>query len=109
MNPNSKIYVAGHLGMVGSAVARYLRQNGFNNLVTRSSRELDLTRQEQVEAFFAAEKPEYLFLAAARVGGILANKTYRADFIYINLQIECNVIHAAWKTGVIHSASRLAR
>ena len=100
MNPNSKIYVAGHLGMVGSAVARCLRQNGFNNLVTRSSRELDLTRQEQVEAFFAAEKPEYVFLAAARVGGILANKTYRADFIYINLQIECNVIQAAWNTGV---------
>ena len=100
MNPNSKIYVAGHLGMVGSAVARCLRQNGFNNLVTRSSRELDLTRQEQVEAFFAEEKPEYVFLAAARVGGILANKTYRADFIYINLQIEGNVIQAAWKTGV---------
>ena len=100
MNPNSKIYVAGHLGMVGSAVARCLRQNGFHNLVTRPSRELDLTRQDQVEAFFAAEQPEFVFLAAARVGGILANKTYRADFIYINLQIECNVIHAAWKNGV---------
>ncbi len=86
--------------MVGSAVARCLRANGFNNLVTRSSRELDLTRQESVENFFAAEKPEYVFLAAARVGGILANNTYRADFIYINLQIECNVIHAAWQAGV---------
>lgn len=100
MKSESKIYVAGHHGMVGSAVARALRANGFSNLVARSSRELDLTRQEQVEEFFAAEKPEYVFLAAARVGGILANKTYRADFIYINLQIECNVIHAAWKTGV---------
>ena len=100
MNTNSKIYVAGHHGMVGSAVVRALRANGFSNLIARSSRELDLTRQEQVEAFFAAEKPDYVFLAAARVGGILANKTYRADFIYINLQIECNVIHAAWKAGV---------
>ena len=100
MNIDSKIYVAGHNGMVGAAVACCLQASGFKNLVTRSSRELDLTRQESVEKFFATEKPEYVFLAAARVGGILANKTYRADFIYINLQIECNVIHAAWQAGV---------
>ncbi len=100
MDKNSKIYVAGHLGMLGSAVLRCLQKNGYHNLVLRTSRELDLTRQTEVEAFFAQEKPEYVFLAAARVGGILANATYPADFIYINLQIETNVIHLAWKTGV---------
>jgi len=86
--------------MVGSAVLRCLRANGFENLTFRTSDELDLTRQADVERFFGDEKPDFVFLAAARVGGIVANKTYRADFIYTNLQIECNVIHAAWKTGV---------
>ncbi|MEW6302171.1 MAG: GDP-L-fucose synthase [Verrucomicrobiota bacterium] len=100
MNKDSKIYVAGHGGMVGSAVVRCLQSEGYKNIVGRSSRELDLTRQEAVEAFFASERPECVFLAAARVGGILANKTYRAEFIYVNLQIEANIIHSAWKFGV---------
>ena len=100
MERNSKIYVAGHRGMVGSAVVRCLQKKGFDNLIFRSSSELDLTRQADVERFFAAERPEYVFLAAARVGGILANNTYRAEFIYTNLQIQNNVIHTAWKTDV---------
>ena len=86
--------------MVGSAVMRCLNAHGYNNLVLRTSKELDLTRQADVERFFEAERPEYVFLAAARVGGILANNTYRAEFIYTNLQIQNNVIHKAWKTDV---------
>jgi GDP-L-fucose synthase len=100
MEKNSKIYVAGHRGMVGSAVVRCLRKKGFENLVFRTSIELDLTRQSDVEQFFLHEKPDYVFLAAAHVGGIVANQTYRAEFIYANLQIQNNVIHSAWKVGV---------
>lgn len=100
MDKHCKIYVAGHKGMVGSALVRCLRENGFENLVFRTSKELDLTRQSDVEHFFLDEKPEYVFIAAARVGGIMANKTYRAEFIYNNLQIQNNVIHNAWKVGV---------
>ena len=100
MDRNSKIYIAGHKGMVGSAVARYLQKKDFDNLVFRTSSELDLTRQADVEHFFMTERPEYVFLAAARVGGILANSTYRAEFIYINLQIQNNIINSAWKTEV---------
>jgi GDP-L-fucose synthase len=100
MNNDAKIYVAGHSGMVGSAVVRCLNSQGFENLVLRTSRELDLTRQVDVERFFEAERPEYVFLAAARVGGILANNTYRAEFIYTNLQIQNNVLHTAWKANV---------
>ena len=100
MNKHSKIYVAGHRGMVGSAVVRCLRNVGFDDLILRTSQELDLTRQADVEQFFLDEKPDYVFLAAARVGGIMANKTYRGEFIYTNLQIQNNVIHSAWKTGV---------
>ncbi|MGB3614858.1 MAG: NAD-dependent epimerase/dehydratase family protein, partial [Elainellaceae cyanobacterium] len=91
MEPTAKIYVAGHNGLVGSAIIRALNAQGYHNLVTRSSRELDLTRQSEVEMFFEAEKPEYVFLAAARVGGIQANNTYRGEFIYANLMIEANV------------------
>lgn len=100
MNKDAKIFVAGHSGMVGSAVVRCLNGQGFNNLVLRTSKELDLTRQVDVERFFDETKPEFVFLAAARVGGILANNTYRAEFIYTNLQIQNNVIHTAWKTDV---------
>jgi len=100
MNKDAKIYVAGHAGMVGSAVMRCLNAHGFNNLVLRSSKELDLTRQADVEKFFDETKPEFVFLAAARVGGIMANNTYRAEFIYSNIMIQNNVIHSAWKIGV---------
>lgn len=100
MNKAAKIYVAGHSGMVGSAVARCLNAHGFNNLVLRTSKEPDLTRQADVEQFFNETKPEFVFLAAARVGGIMANNTYRAEFIYTNIMIQSNVIHSAWKTGV---------
>ena len=100
MNKNSSIYIAGHRGLVGSALVRKLKERGFSNLITRSHAELDLTRQSDVEAFFQEEKPEYVFLAAAKVGGILANSTYPAEFIYINLAIQTNIIHGAWKTGV---------
>jgi len=100
MDKNSKIYVAGHKGMVGSSVIRCLRENGFRNLVFRTSKELDLTRQMDVGEFFRDERPEYVFLAAARVGGIMANAAYRAEFIYTNLQIQNNVIHTAWRVGV---------
>ena len=100
MNKNSSIYIAGHRGLVGSALVRKLKERGFSNLITRSHAELDLTRQSDVEAFMQAEKPEYVFLAAAKVGGILANNTYPAEFIYINLAIQTNIIHGAWKTGV---------
>ncbi len=100
MNKESKIYVAGHKGMVGSAIVRKLEAEGYTNLVMRSSKELDLRNQQAVDTFFATEKPEYVFLAAAKVGGIQANNTYRADFIYENLMIEANVIHAAYQHGV---------
>lgn len=95
-----RCYIAGHTGLVGSALVRKLREKGFQNLITRGHAELDLTRQSDVEAFFQEEKPEYVFLAAAKVGGILANNTYPAEFIYTNLAIQTNIIHAAWKTGV---------
>ncbi len=100
MEKNAKIYVAGHRGLVGSALWRRLEHAGYRNLVERSSRELDLRDRRAVDAFFAAERPEYLFLAAARVGGIAANNTYRADFIYDNLAIEINLIDAAYRHGV---------
>lgn len=100
MNKESKIYVAGHKGMVGSAIVRKLQAEGYENLLLRTSTDLDLRNQQAVDSFFAAEKPEYLFLAAAKVGGIQANNTYRADFIYENLMMEANVIHAAYHHGV---------
>ena len=99
MEKNSKIYVAGHRGMVGSAIVRELQRQGYNNIITRTHRELDLCRQNQVEAFFEAEKPEYVFLAAAKVGGIIANQSALADFMYENMILEMNVIHSAWKNG----------
>jgi GDP-L-fucose synthase len=100
MKLDSKIYIAGHRGMVGSALVRALENQGFKNLIYRTSKELDLTNQIQVQKFFENEKPEYVFLAAAKVGGIVANNTYRADFIYQNLMIQNNVIHAAYENGV---------
>lgn len=96
MNKDSKIYVAGHRGLVGSAIIKNLQDKGYNNLVYRTHKELDLTDKTAVEDFFAAEKPEYVILAAAKVGGIVANNTYRADFIYDNLQIQNNVIHQSY-------------
>lgn len=99
MEKNSKIYVAGHRGMVGSAIVRELERQGYTRIVTRTHAELDLTRQEAVEAFFAAERPEYVFLAAAKVGGIVANQSAPADFMYENMMLEMNVIHAAWRSG----------
>ena len=95
-----KIYVAGHRGMVGSAIVRRLEQAGYNHLLLRSHAELDLTNQAQVMDFFTTEKPDYVFLAAAKVGGILANNRYRGDFIYQNLAIQTNLVHAAWQAGV---------
>lgn len=100
MNKDAKIYVAGHRGMVGSAISRKLRAEGFNNIITRTFSELDLRVQERVNEFFEAEKPEYVFLAAAKVGGIMANNTYRADFLYENLMVQNNVIHSAYATDV---------
>jgi len=100
MEKSSKIYVAGHRGMVGSAIVRKLQEGGYNNLVLRTSSELDLRNQAAVEKFFQDEKPEYVFLAAAKVGGIMANNTYRADFLYENLMIESNVIHQSYVHGV---------
>ena len=100
MNPDSKIYIAGHRGLVGSALVRALEKKEFKNLVTRTHTELDLTDQAAVKKFFESEKPEYVFLAAAKVGGIHANNTYPADFIYVNLQIQNNVIHNAYLSGV---------
>ena len=97
---NSKIYIAGHTGMVGSAIYRRLTALGYSNLIGRSSSELDLRNQDQVITFFKNERPEYVYLAAARVGGILANNRYRAEFLYDNLMIEANIIHAAFLTGV---------
>ena len=99
MEKSSKIYVAGHRGMVGSAIVRELLRQGYTNIVTRTHAELDLTRQADVEAFFAAEKPEYVFLAAAKVGGIVANNNAPADFLYQNMVLEMNVVHAAWRNG----------
>jgi GDP-L-fucose synthase len=103
MEKNAKIYVAGHRGMVGSAISRKLQAEGYNNLVIRSSQELDLRNQQAVADFFAAEKPDYVFLAAAKVGGIVANNTYRADFLYENLAIQNNVIHQAY----LHEVKKL--
>jgi GDP-L-fucose synthase len=100
MQPQSKIYIAGHRGMVGSAIMRRLQQEGYNNFVTRTSAELDLRNQQAVTEFFAQEKPEYVFLAAAKVGGIYANNTYRAEFIYDNIQIQNNIIHHSYLNGV---------
>jgi GDP-L-fucose synthase len=95
MNKSSKIYIAGHRGLVGSALVRQLRSEGFTNLITRTSRDLDLKRQSDVEDFFAEHRPDFIFLAAARVGGIHANNSYPADFIYDNLMIQSNIIHTA--------------
>ncbi|PWE00117.1 GDP-L-fucose synthase family protein [Marinilabilia rubra] len=100
MELNSKIFVAGHNGLVGSAIVRELKALGYNNLILRSRKELDLLDQKAVEAFFEKEKPEFVFLAAAKVGGIMANNTYRAEFIYQNIQIQNNIIHFSWKSDV---------
>ncbi len=103
MEKKDKIYVAGHRGMVGSAIVRKLQAEGFDNLLVRTSAELDLRSQEAVDTFFKEHKPDYVFLAAAKVGGIVANNTYRADFLYENLMIQNNVIHSAYK----HSVTKL--
>lgn len=95
METSSKIYIAGHRGMAGSAITRKLQEKGYNNIITRTSKELDLRDQKAVHQFFETERPEYVFLAAAKVGGIVANNTYRAEFLYDNLIIEANIIHAA--------------
>jgi len=100
MEKSSKIFVAGHRGLVGSAIVRKLQKEGYTNLILKGREEVDLARQEEVERFFEKERPEYVFLAAAKVGGIHANRTYPAEFIYQNLMIECNVIHSAYKYGV---------
>lgn len=100
MEQNAKIYVAGHRGMVGSAIVRALKRQGYDNIITRTHAELDLTRQADVEAFFKAERPDYVFLAAAKVGGIVANNEAPADFMYQNMALEMNVIHSAWQSGV---------
>ena len=99
MEKNAKIYVAGHRGMVGSAIVRELQRQGYTNIITRTHKELDLCRQQDVEDFFAAEKPEYVFLAAAKVGGIVANQEALADFMYYNMTLEMNAIHSAWQNG----------
>jgi GDP-L-fucose synthase len=99
MEKNAKIYVAGHRGMVGSAIVRELQRCGYTNIVTRTHKELDLCRQQEVENFFEQERPEYVFLAAAKVGGIVANSNALADFMYENMILEMNVIHAAWQNG----------
>jgi GDP-L-fucose synthase len=100
MEKNNKIYIAGHRGMVGSAIMRYLNASGYNNIVVRTSGELDLRDANAVHSFFQEEKPEYVFLAAAKVGGIIANYTYRAEFIYDNLMIQTNIIHQSYLAGV---------
>jgi len=100
MNKDAKIYLAGHTGLVGSAILKNLKGKGYHNFVLRTFQELDLTNQAAVAEFFEAEQPEYVFLAAAHVGGIVANSMYRADFIYINMQIQNNIIHQSWKNGV---------
>ena len=99
MEKDARIYVAGHRGMVGSAIVRELERQGYTNILTRTHKELDLTRQEAVDRFFAGEKPEYVFLAAAKVGGIAANASALADFMYENMMLEMNVIHAAFRNG----------
>lgn len=99
MDKNAKIYVAGHRGMVGSAIVRELLSQGYANIITRNHSELDLINQQAVNDFFAAERPEYVFLAAAKVGGIVANESALADFMYDNMMLEMNVIHAAWRNG----------
>lgn len=101
MDKNAKIFIAGHRGMVGSSLERKLREEGYNNIVTRTSSDLDLRNQKEVDEFFVKEKPEYVILAAAKVGGIHANNTYRAEFIYDNIMIESNVIHAAYTNNII--------
>lgn len=103
MKKNAKIYIAGHRGMVGSAIQRKLQKEGYQNIVVRTSSELDLRNQAEVNRFFETEKPEYVFLAAAKVGGIVANNTYRAEFIYENLMIEANIIYAAY----LHQVAKL--
>lgn len=100
MDKHSKVFIAGHRGMVGSAILRKLQEEGYSALITKRSAELDLRSQQAVDDFFATEKPEYVFLAAAKVGGIMANNIYRAEFLYDNLMIESNIIHAAHKNGV---------
>ena len=100
MQKNAKIYIAGHKGMVGSSLLRKLESEGFTNIITRNSKELNLVNQQDVHDFFREEKPDYVFLAAAKVGGIHANNTFRAEFLYNNLMMECNVIHAAYLSGV---------
>lgn len=100
MNKDSRIYVAGHRGLVGSAIYRRLKKEGFSNIITRTHKELDLLRQSDVEAFFDSERPEYVFIAAAKVGGIAANNSYPADFIYENIVIESNIIHVSHNTSV---------
>ncbi|MDR1614933.1 MAG: GDP-L-fucose synthase [Campylobacteraceae bacterium] len=100
MDKNSKIYVAGHRGLVGSALVKKLHEKGYKNIITRTHGELDLLEQQEVRDFFEKEKPDFVFLAAAKVGGILANNRYRADFIYENLQIQNNIIHASYLIGV---------
>ena len=100
MRKNSKIYISGHNGMVGSSIVRLLKSEGFDNIVVRSSSQLDLRNQKEVEVFFDLEKPEYVFMAAAKVGGILANDTYKAEFLYDNMMIQNNVIHQSYKSGV---------
>ena len=100
MKLDAKIYIAGHRGLVGSAIVNNLKAKGYTNVIGKTHNELDLLDQEAVKAFFETEKPEYVFLAAAKVGGIVANNTYRADFIYENLQIQNNIIHQSYKAGV---------
>ena len=100
MNKNSKIFIAGHKGMVGSAIVRKLKSEGYSNVLIRTSKELDLREKGNVEAFFKTETPEYVFMAAAKVGGIHANNTYRAEFLYDNLMIQNNIIHSAYQTGI---------
>jgi GDP-L-fucose synthase len=100
LTPDSRIFVAGHRGMVGSAIVRFLKAGGYNRLITRTHSDLDLMDQQAVHRFFRSEPIDYVVLAAAKVGGIQANNTYRADFIYQNLMIECNVIHEAFSAGI---------
>lgn len=100
MEKEAKIYIAGHRGLVGSAILRHLQKEGYTNILTKTSKELDLTNQAATLAFFETEKPDYVFLAAAKVGGIMANQTYPADFIYINTMIDTNIIHSSYLTGV---------
>ena len=103
MNKNSKIYIAGHRGLVGSAILNNLKAKGYTNFITKTHKELDLTNQQEVAKFFETEKPDYVFLAAAKVGGIVANNTYRGEFIYENLMIQNNVIHQAY----VHKVKKL--